>query len=767
MDIRNTIEKTAEKYAAKPAFISKEQLISFLDLKRNVFKLANALKSCAVSKGDKVGIYLPNGPEYAYSYLACFCLGAVAVPMDYMLKTDELVSCLGHAEVKLLIAKIKPDISLEDMKRSIGSLTQVICLGEVTAGALSYTEIMEKADDELTSTVIKDADPALIMYTSGTTGKPKGILLTYKHLEGSPESMKYFVDLSDRDIKLCAIPLSHIAGLIYIQNCIIFGITLIIMERFNPFEFLKNIMQYRVTCFHIVPAMYTAILTMKEIEKFNLSSLRWVVVFGAPSSPDILEKFHKFCPNAKLLNGWGMTETCPPNTVTPQESQNIASVGKPAPHCQIKIVSDDGQELPMGQIGEIIISGWTIMQEYYKDPELTAQTIRNGWLHTGDLGRFDTEGFLYIMGRKKEMIKVGGQIVFAPEVEAALQKHEAVLEAAVIGVSDKLRGEVVKAFVVLKEGFQLKSEDLRYFAKDHLAHFKVPQSIELREDLPKNRTGKVDKEELKREIAQITRRFKMQTQTMKRDIHLTGKDLMGMVQLRPQDIGKYAIVPGPKERADSLIKKMQNVLKNFSFMEYTMHTGDYRGTKVTTINGGRFSPDTAITTEILCNAKPGAMIRIGSCGSLREDINVGDIVVVDGAVRGDGVTPYYVDTDFKTESDKKLTDTLEEMANLSGLKVHRGKVWTTDALLRETKEFVGQAIDDGAIIVDMVTSVFLTLCQLYKIPATAVCAVSDNIITGQMGFIDPNYYMAESALVKISLDLVDKLEGRDIQKGFF
>ena len=258
-----------------------------------------------------------------------------------------------------------------------------------------------------------------------------------------------------------------------------------------------------------------------------------------------------------------------------------------------------------------------------------------------------------------------------------------------------------------------------------------------------------------------------QAQGMKRDIHLTGKDLMGMVQLRPQDIGKYAIVPGPKERADSVVKKLQNPVKNFSFMEYTMYTGDYRGTKLTTINGGRFSPDTAITTEILCNAQPKAMIRIGSCGSLREDIGVGDIVVVDGAVRGDGVTPYYVDKNFKTLSDKKLTDTLEEVAKLSGLKVHRGNVWTTDALLKETREVVGKAIDDGAIIVDMVTSVFLTLCQIYKIPATAICAVSDNIITGQMGFIDPNYYMAESALVKIALNLVDKLEGRDVQKGFF
>lgn len=261
----------------------------------------------------------------------------------------------------------------------------------------------------------------------------------------------------------------------------------------------------------------------------------------------------------------------------------------------------------------------------------------------------------------------------------------------------------------------------------------------------------------------------MQTATsgMTREVHLTGRDLMGMVQLRPQDIGKYAIIPGPKERMENLVKKLDKPIKNFSFMEYTMHTGNYRGTRITTINGGRFSPDTAITTEILCNAQAQNMIRIGSCGALTADIEIGDIVVIDSAIRGEGVTPYYVDSNFQAKSDPKLTDALEEVAKMSGLKVHRGKVWTTDALLKETREHVGKAISQGAITVDMVTSVFLTLCQLYKIPATAIVAVSDNIITGEMGFIDPKYYMTESALIKISLDLVDKLEGREIKKGFF
>jgi uridine phosphorylase len=246
---------------------------------------------------------------------------------------------------------------------------------------------------------------------------------------------------------------------------------------------------------------------------------------------------------------------------------------------------------------------------------------------------------------------------------------------------------------------------------------------------------------------------------MKRDIHLTGKDLMGMVQLRPQDIGKYAIVPGPKERVDGFLKSFERPIKNFSFMEYTMYTGEFNGTKITTINGGRFSADTAITTEILCSAEAKTMIRMGSCGSLREDIKIGDLIVADSALRGEGVTPYYVDDPkFQPDSDKALTDALFESAQESGFKVHRGRVWSTDAILRETREYVGNAINQGAVAVDMVTAVFLTICQIYRIPATAILAVSDHIITGEMGFMDTNYYMAEHAMIGITLDLVKKLE---------
>jgi long-chain acyl-CoA synthetase len=492
MNVYQILTDSARLFPQKPAIIFKDKTISFFNLQTKVFALARGLETLGLSRGRKIALYLPNCPEYVYSYLASFLLGAVVIPLDYMLKSDELTACLSHGDADCVIVLSKPEIDWEVIRKDVPSLRKIISLGP------DFERLFKPGDIKFEAA--SDSDPALIMYTSGTTGRPKGIQLNYKHLQGSPQAMKYFVDLSERDVKLCAIPLSHIGGFIYIQNCIIFGITLVLMDRFHPLEFLKNVEQYKVTCFHIVPPMYTAMLTVKTIDEYDLSSLRWVVVFGAPNSPDILERFHKYCPNAKLLNGWGMTETCPPNTVTPLDNPKIESVGKPAPNCEIQIVDENDNPLPAGDVGEIVIRGWVVMQEYYKDPQATLAAKRGGWFHTGDLGRFDAQGFLYIVGRKKEMIKVAGQIVYAAEVEAALCKHEAVLEAAVIGVADGMRGESVKAFVVLKEGTNIEPLEIKYFAREHLANFKVPQTVEIRSALPKNRTGKIDKELLKQDV---------------------------------------------------------------------------------------------------------------------------------------------------------------------------------------------------------------------------------------------------------------------------
>lgn len=501
MDVVKFLEDRAKDFPDKPAVIFQDNPITFRKLRDTVFTLANNLISLGVKKGDKVAIYLPNWPEYIYSYLAVWSLGATVVPLDYMLTDAELASCLSHCQASALFFKSKPHISLDKIKQACPSLKRVIMSREQSISNVSFEELLARVDTSAPQTPINDKDLAIIFYTSGTTGRPKGVMINYLQLSAPPKSMDFFVDLTHKDITLCALPFSHLGGLIYIQNCLAFGLTVVLLERFIPLEFLKNIQKYRVSCFWIVPSMYYAILQLKEFENFDLSSLRWIVTFGASSSVEALRRFNRFCPNAHILNGWGLTETNAPTTVIPLGSDKIESVGRPAPWIEVKILDDSGRELSAGEIGEVAVKSWVVTEGYYNDEKATHQAIRKGWFYSGDLGRIDADGHLYIVGRKKEMIKVGGEIVFEPEVEAALYKHPDIAEAAVVGTSDKLRGEVPKAFVILKDGKNITESELRYFLREHLAHFKIPHYFEFVPSLPKNRSGKIDKEQLRANVS--------------------------------------------------------------------------------------------------------------------------------------------------------------------------------------------------------------------------------------------------------------------------
>ena len=501
MNITALLKEQARKHPEKTAFVFRGEEVSFRELKDKVFSAAAALSAHGIVKGDRVALYLPGCPEYILSYLAVWVLGATAVPLDFMLTSDELLSCLGHCEAKTLIMREKAVVSACGLKEKLPALSSVfVCNHKDTvypSGVFPFKELPEKDCAISGFPVPDDSDPAIIFYTSGTTGKPKGVIVNYRQLEAPPKAMEYFVELSGEDIALCALPFSHLGGLIYIQGCLVYSLTFVLMERFIPAEFLKIVQERRITCFWIVPSMYYALLQLKEFESFDLSSLRWVVTFGASSSPEALRRFQKFCPGAQLLNGWGMTETNAPTVVLPRGSAKIESVGRPAPWVEICILDENDKPAQAGAVGEVAVRGWVVTDGYFKDPELTAESMRGGWFHTGDLGRIDAEGDLFIVGRKKEMIKVGGEIVFEPEVESVLLRHPAVAEAAVVGVPDKLRGEIPRAWVVLKQDAAVSAEDLRYFCREHLARFKIPQQIEFLPALPKNRSGKNDKERLR------------------------------------------------------------------------------------------------------------------------------------------------------------------------------------------------------------------------------------------------------------------------------
>jgi long-chain acyl-CoA synthetase len=506
MNFAKLLQEKAQRYHDKPAVIFRDSAVSFAELQEISFKAAGGLSALGVAKQDKVAIFLPNIPQYMFGFLGVFILRATAVPLDFMLTEEELINFINHSESKILIAQEKKGIELNNLKLRCPSLEKIIILGECVSMAekdfISWDGML-KAAALATQAEAEESDYSSIFYTSGSTGHPKGVFLTYAHFNNPVECFEYFLHPGDKDSLICpGIPFSHLGGLDYMLLMLYFGVTMVLLERFHPLELLRNIERYKSTIFCIVPAMYVAILSLKEYEKFDLSSLRYAVVFGAPSSPVLLERFHKACPNAYLLNGWGLTESAAPNSFLPTgtNTKEVPNTGKFMPGTEAKIVDTEGNSLADGEQGELWMRGGAIMAGYYKEPSLTKEALtQDGWFKTGDVARRDNLGRYSIVGRIKEMIKVGGEIVFEPEVEEVLARHADVAEAAVVGVPDKLRGEVPKAFVVLKEGKSPSAEELRIFLRERLAHFKIPHHFEFQQSLPKNRTGKIDKALLKKQ----------------------------------------------------------------------------------------------------------------------------------------------------------------------------------------------------------------------------------------------------------------------------
>ncbi|MCK4244601.1 MAG: AMP-binding protein [Candidatus Omnitrophica bacterium] len=495
MNVGKVLKKTAEKYGEKAAIIFEGQTIAFKELQEKTNRLANALIRSGIKRGDKVGIWLPNSLECAIGYLAVYKIGAVVVPLDARLKETELIPLLNHSKTSLLISRIPKEFSLDNILEKVSSLKNIITVQE--GDFLSFEEIMKEESDELSPIEIDEKETSTIFYTSGTTGTPKGVVWNYRHLDAAPKIFAYFPKFTEKDVEICPIPFSHCAGLVYLQVCIFYGGTLVLMRVFSPLEFLKNIEKYQVTWFHIVPSMFTATLQMKEFETYNLKSLRAVAVFGAPSSPGLLVKFAHSCPQAKLFSGYGLTETAPPNTMHPLDKIKLGSVGKTPPWIEMKIFDKSNKEVPTGEVGEVVFKGWVVMDGYYKEPQLTSEVIKDGWFYTGDLGKVDEEDYLYIMGRTKEVIIVGGLNVYAVEVEGVIQCHPKVKEVAVVGIPDKLRGEVVKAVVVLREGEKAEPQEIIDYCRRRLTHFKIPHIVEFRGSLPHTSSGKIRKEELK------------------------------------------------------------------------------------------------------------------------------------------------------------------------------------------------------------------------------------------------------------------------------
>jgi len=502
MNLKQMLGKVVERYGRKTAIVFGKRRLSYAELEEDSNKVASALIKFGVSKGDRVAILLPNSPELVVTYFGVVKTGGIAVLLDTKYKVRELASLFGNCEPKVLVAEspfLEPLVSVLPRFKSI---KQVINLSSDNNGQfISYEEIMAADLGQRVEVEIEPEDIAHIAYTSGPTYRPKGVMLSHQGLVMSASMSGDAFQQTDKDVTiLFALPLHHAFGLVVVLLASLAkGGTVAIMPGLSISSVTELIESERATIFMGVPFVFGLIIHAAEEEglKHDLSSLRLCVSAGAPLPPDTVERFRK-CYGLDIIEFWGLTEAVGCVTCQPIDGTGkLSSVGKALPGYEVKVVNDEGKELFLNQAGEVIVSG-AIMKGYYGNPQAGAAAIRDGWLYTGDIGKFDEDGDLFLVGRKREMIISKGQNIYPSDIEDVLHTHPKVAEVAVVGVPDELRGEMVRAVISLKEGESITEHEIIRFCREYLANYKLPKQIIFVDSLPKTATGRIRKEELRR-----------------------------------------------------------------------------------------------------------------------------------------------------------------------------------------------------------------------------------------------------------------------------
>lgn len=485
---------------------------------REATQLAVGLQKLGIRKGDRVIVTMLNSPEVVIAYQAISRAGGVIIPAMPLLKAPEIHYIATNSQARAIIASPILFPMLEEALRDVPSVQHLIGtdfglanLPEIagTFQVHKYSEIINSGADaaeryleQLPGVELSEGDPAVIIYTSGTTGKPKGVLLTHGNVvsnattnRGAASSEEGENALAQR--QLAILPLAHSYGLVVLNVSYLTGALCVMHPRFDTTAVLSAIERHRITGFAGVPAMFVALLHTPDADKYDTSSLTSCVSGSAPLPLAVLEGFEKKF-NCRILEGYGLSEASAVLTAHSAEMERrVGSVGKPIAGVELLIVDENEQSLPTGQVGEIIARGPNIMREYYQMPEETRSVLRNGWLHTGDMGYIDEDGYVYVVERKKDLIIRGGFNIYPRDVEEILNRHPAVLESAVIGIPSERMGEEVKAFVVTRE--EIDTETLKAYCREALANYKTPSEIEFVPSLPRNAVGKIDKKELRKQ----------------------------------------------------------------------------------------------------------------------------------------------------------------------------------------------------------------------------------------------------------------------------
>lgn len=454
-----------------------------------------------IRKGDVVSLMMPNSPEYIIAYFACWKIGALAGPINSLLKASEMAYVIGNSEAKALLAH--PDFlpTIEPLRGQLPALNSVIAFDdEAQATRNVKPENLSTAD--LKKADLNKDDEAIIIYTSGTTGKPKGCLLTHGNVIANARQISEWLGFTERDRLLTIMPLFHMNAVsVTTMSALYAGGSTVISPKFSASRFWQIISDYQITSFGSVATMLSMLLSTypEGVPKgLKTDQLRFAMCGSAPVPAEVMKRFEETF-NCPVVEGYGLSEsTCRSTFNPPDERRRPGSCGLPIGN-EMRVVDDDDKEVLDGQLGEIVLRGENILKGYFKNPEATAMAFRNGWFHTGDVGYRDADGFYYIVDRKSDMIIRGGENIYPREIDEVLYQHPAVAAAAAIGVPDPLYGEDVAAFIVLKDGVKVNPAEIISFCQERLADYKCPKTVNFVEEIPKGPTGKL----LKRELAKL------------------------------------------------------------------------------------------------------------------------------------------------------------------------------------------------------------------------------------------------------------------------
>ena len=489
----------AEEFAEATAVLYEGRETTYRELDALIEAFAGGLRErCGIEPGERVALVMPNCLHSIVCYLGAIRAGAIALPVNVRLKAEEMRFILQDAEAAVVVAHSTTRSAVQEALLGVGCVRHIIGVEVEGPGVLPVEEVLSGAS-AAPPAMAGPGGVAAIIYTSGTTGRPKGALITHGNVLFNVKATIRGHGFRPEDRHMLVVPLFHVTGLNTIMPTAFHqGASVVVTSAISPREILALVERHRATTFFGVPTTMILLAQTPGLGDFDLSSLRLIAYSGAPMPVRIIERLRHLFPGVKLHNFFGLTETTSCTTVLPDHQALVRpeSIGRPVPELELRIADEAGNALPAGEVGELLVKGPSVVKGYHNRPEATAEAIVDGWLHTGDTAYIDAEGYVFLQGRKKELIIVGGENVYPVEVENVLTRHPAVAEAAVIGAPHPVFGEVVRAVVVLRPEAAASERDLKRHCSQALATYKVPQVWDFRDALPRNPSGKVVKRQI-------------------------------------------------------------------------------------------------------------------------------------------------------------------------------------------------------------------------------------------------------------------------------